>query len=617
MPSIAIKKLFQLSFWRSVFEVFIQTFKRFPISITFLILIVLLSMSVLHDVNIFSEHLIQIIFLLLIGGALIFFSGTLLAENLKWKSTSQYLILFFIFFIYCVYVYFHPAFNLEYIVLFFSIFISVSFAPGLFRPTDNYSSWYLNFQIIASLFFAVLAGLIFSGGLSLILTSVQYLFEIKINYRFYSDIWILGMLFIAPVYMLSQFPEQFDYQQDECQVPRGVNFIFSFVLIPLVLVYMLILYAYFIKILLQWQLPHGHLGAMISIFGIIGILTHLAVYPIHQMNRPLIAWFYRNFYRIMVIPVLLLAFAIGIRIHQYGVTEQRYLVALCTFWFSGLVIYFLYRKENFRLTSVTFSLSILLFLSALGPWSMESLSLSSQLNRFEQILKQNQLLKNGKIIVAVKQPDIVVAKELSSVTSYLLRSITAEQFRHYFTDQQAFNKALHCNNNQPCTSRNAVTVLELMGIEYIVPWSRQTTREINIQIKNFNYDKTLTAFDVKNSDFFIPLLWLNSGNKKSIISIDRNQQIVSFSILLNPDGHLEISSADYQTLSLDLNKIVSRFELDTNKNLKITESWKLQLFGENSDLGAKLYLSRITIRNPAKKTDFSNINGNLLIKIKD
>ena len=617
MISTQISRLFRAHFWHSLFEVFIQTFKRFPVSIIFIVIAVLLSITLIHDVKFFNDHQLQIIYLLLSGGCLIFFSGTLLAENLKWNPVKQYSVLFLLFSIYSGYVYFNQKLNLEYWLLFFSILLSVSFVPYLLRPADNNSSWYLNFRIVTALFFALLAGVIFSGGLSLILLSIKYLFDIKINNDFYADIWLLGMVFIAPVYVLSQYPKQFDYAREECHFPKGVNFIFSFVLIPLVMVYMIILYAYFIKILFQWQLPHGHLGWMISVFGVIGILTNLAIYPIHQLQRPLISWFYKNFYRIMIIPVILLAIAIGVRIQEYGVTEQRYLVALCTLWFAGLVVIFLIRKQNFSLTSVTLSLSILLFLSSFGPWSIKSLTLSSQLHRFENILTQNQLLKNGKILAAGNQPDIKVAKELSATTSYILRMASVEQFRHYFSDQLSFNKALHCQKDNPCQSKNVVALLKLMGVKYIDRWSRQTTQEITLQISNYNYTKTLTAFDVKNSDFFIPLLWLDSGNRKNIISIDRNSQIISFSVLLNPDGHLEISSADYQTLSLDINTISSRFEKGINQNLKINEAYKLQLFAENSDLSATLYLSRVNIKDPENKAEFSNLNGNLSIKIKD
>ncbi|NQY26941.1 MAG: hypothetical protein HRT92_07155 [Piscirickettsiaceae bacterium] len=45
-----------------------------------------------------------------------------------------------------------------------------------------------------------------------------------------------------------------------------------------------LIYGDFIKIMFNGEMPHGHLSTMISLFGFVGIITHLAIYPIHVRN---------------------------------------------------------------------------------------------------------------------------------------------------------------------------------------------------------------------------------------------------------------------------------------------------------------------------------------------
>jgi len=104
-------------------------------------------------------------------------------------------------------------------------------------------------------------------GVSFILLSIRYLFEIKISSDTYRDMWIICWGVFFPIYILSNISRQFDYKNDGCDFPKGVNFIANYILAPLVFVYMAILYTYFIKIIVQWELPRGNLGWLITSFG--------------------------------------------------------------------------------------------------------------------------------------------------------------------------------------------------------------------------------------------------------------------------------------------------------------------------------------------------------------
>ena len=161
----------------------------------------------------------------------------------------------------------------------------------------------------------------------------------------------------------------------------GFIFIANYLLVPLCLIYMFILYAYFAKILFQGQLPRGNLAYMVTGFGFIGVLTHLAVYPMRETGTRLLQQFYNHFYTIAIVPILLLAFGLYTRISEYGLTEDRYALVICCLWLSGLsVIYVAYRRLA-HIKYIPMILCVLSLIAATGPLSAPWLSVNSQVHQ--------------------------------------------------------------------------------------------------------------------------------------------------------------------------------------------------------------------------------------------
>ncbi|MEE9355240.1 MAG: hypothetical protein V3U75_06590 [Methylococcaceae bacterium] len=299
-------KILSAQFWVQAFQAFLQTFRRFPLVMLSLIFITLLTILKSHSYNLLAALEWQRSMLMGIVGALWFLASGLFSESHQWTRVKRYSLALPAFVLLCWKIVTNDTSAHSTWTMLFAIALAVTFAAYFFRRHDNDSFWYFNFQLIEALCFAFLAALILCGGLSLSLISIDYLFDIKVSRKLYADIWVFGWCFFAPAYFLAQVPTQFDYQRSDCKFPRGVYFIQNYVLIPLSLIYMVILYAYFIKILLQWELPRGNLGLMVCAFGVIGIVTHWMIFPMHDRNKPLLGWFYRNFYKMMVVPLGLL-----------------------------------------------------------------------------------------------------------------------------------------------------------------------------------------------------------------------------------------------------------------------------------------------------------------------
>ena len=119
---------------------------------------------------------------------------------------------------------------------------------------------------------------------------------------------------------------------------RAAAALVKFVLVPLLLVYTAILYAYAVKIAFAWELPKGTLGGMVVGYLLVGAATLMVGYPSRETSGPLVRFFWRCWVALTALPVVLLFIAVGRRLADYGVTEQRYLMVLIGVWALVLAI---------------------------------------------------------------------------------------------------------------------------------------------------------------------------------------------------------------------------------------------------------------------------------------
>ena len=611
---LLFSKFFNPLFWQDILQNLKITIKRFPISILTLFISYLLVISEIHRLEILSSDQLEIASLFLVGAFLIFTGSNLFSERYQFSIAKTYFLGTFLFMLYSIRIMIDPKIDIDIVMIWSALFLAITFITQLEKKDNNPSSWFFNFKILTSLFFAFLAGLILSGGASLILLSIHYLFEVKVSSKLYTEVWLTGYILFVPIYVLTQLPTKFNYENEDCKFPKGVSFIFNYVLVPLLLIYSVILYSYFVKILLQWQLPRGNLGWMISLYGIIGIITHMGLYPIREKQKGLVNWFYKAFYPLMIVPLFMLILAISLRINQYGFTENRYLVVLCAFWFSWLIFYTFKRKQQFQLTSVTLSLSILLLATSFGPFGIKQLPLKSQLARFEQIMHKNHLLKNGRIQPAQIQPSFKDAKAITSIVRYLIRNKKADYFRPYFADQNAFNKALNCQQDKPCKSWNYNKLLKLMHIEPVNRWQKKLAQIQKITFQKTPCCKTLQAYKIAGFDYFtIFNLYSNRNIKPIKKDLDVAPQI---QITLSANGELELTSKN-TILKVSLMAFANKFPKDSSSLIAREDIHKVTLEDHQDNLSIKIVVENLVVDRSKSTPKIKSVKGYLLIKIEE
>lgn len=416
-----------------------------------------------------------------------------------------------------------------------SLILLIGVAPYIARSSDDIYFWLFNKIIWFGVAVSFLASLVFFGGSAAALASIDYLFGVDIPHELYEVIGAFCFTILGPVYALSFAPYEFSYEEQECSLPSQLNFITNWILAPLVAVYLVILYAYYLKIGVTWSVPKGELAYITSGFAVAGIVTYLVSWPARLTSGKILSLISKYIFPALILPTIMLLFAIWMRIDQYGFTERRYIVLAFGLWFGFLSVGFTLKK--LELKHITLSFAVLLFLCSWGPWGMTSVSIASQKHRLETLLTENGLLKNGAIqrVEGSESLSFDTRKNISSVISYLTAYRYSEETRkenlYGYSNRQEFHKAL--------------------GFDHISKYQQdQVMNQVKDDTFNFRFSRQANSglIPVKNYDFYVSYLsFWKDGSEKTLKSgeVDLN--------LTLKDNKLTFRSADgNKTLVIDL-----------------------------------------------------------------
>jgi len=358
----------------------------------------------------------------------------------------------------------------RYITLVLAAHLLVSVAPFIIKKSVP-DFWAFNKTLFIRLLLSILyVGVLFSG-LSVAIYALEVLLEFDISGVRYAQLAILLNGVFAPWFFLTGVPDPSSLTKREKTYPKGLRIFVKYVLLPLIVVYLMILYLYMGKILIEWEWPNGWVANLVLNFSIIGILGLLLIYPERELKEHSWLRLYQQGFYIALIPLIfLLSLAIWVRITDYGVTVNRYYVATLAVWLTGVAVYFLISKRN-DIRIIPASLIIIILLISFGPYSAYTVSERSQINRLEQHLSAYDLLdENGTVRQTDREIPFQDRKQISSGIHYLLELKGVESIQPYF--EQDLNDLL-ANRDSTMGVSNAETVTDLVGIEYVDDWEME------------------------------------------------------------------------------------------------------------------------------------------------
>ena len=535
-----------------------------------------------------------------------FISVQLFLESQNMSVKFRALIKLVILSVFTLYFFSLPQKLTPYDLIFFALInialhLLVAFSPFIGKDQEN-DFWEFN----KTLFLQILTALLYSGvlytGLFLALLAVENLFDVNVQDTIYARLWFFMAGIFNTLFFLGGVPVLSANKSRSYSYPKGLKVFTQYVLLPLVAIYLAILYTYMAKIGGQWYWPKGWVSYLVLGFSGLGILSFLLLRPLQgTKGNKWVGLFLKWFYFLLIPLVILLGLAVFRRVYDYGITENRYFLIVLTFWLMSITLYFLISSRK-GIKIIPISLCIIAFLSAFGPWGAIKVAQRSQLYRFENVLHQNNMLKDGLLLkVNKKEISFEDQKQLSSIIRFLESRNQLESIKHYFpqVSDSLFNKKKLVVNNK------AILLAEHIGIDYTYDWETQPYREAS---KNISLSaKNDTNWDISQYDYLVFLNYRNDmdslamkydtlytlfNEKKNTLEIFENNEHIG---MLELSPHLRLWIEKYPTRLVEL------------------PSRELSVENQNETHRFRLNLDHISLERREDSTIVYSMGGMLLI----
>ncbi len=342
---------------------------------------------------------------------------------------------------------------------------------------------------------ALYAGVIF-GGISMMIFTIESLFNLNFNENIYFDLFIILAGVFGVTFFLGSFPE-IDEDVELSSYSKIFKTLFLYIVLPIVSVYTVILYAYFVKILIEFELPQGLIGNLVLWYATVSVLTLFFVRDLKD-EVPWLERFMNIYIPLMIVPIVMLFIAIGIRIDGYGITMPRYFVVSLAFFLAFALAIMRVKKTD---TSVPVILMLIAFIgiSFFGVFSGYSVTLTDQNARLETMFIEYGLKDANGNFIARPELDEMKKVEVSDQIQFLTRNYEIEEI-----------KALPKDFDQD----KAVSIL---GFELYSYWRGNN----NLTYFNYYNKDESTLIDVSGADYM-----MLSSSYNAIDNVDIDGRLV-------------------------------------------------------------------------------------------
>lgn len=340
------------------------------------------------------------------------FALKMLAQRIKngliWQLTGILFLLGFFFVLPSEEKNFSEVYGFIIVPTFILSHLLVAFISFTKKENEEQHFWQYNKNLFINLFLTAVFTGVLTSGVELAILAIQELFNFNFEGKIYLETYAALAIFGSSFIFLLFNESGLEYLEKEGSYPVVLKFFTQFILIPLLIIYVVILYFYCLKITINWELPRGWVSYLVLAYSIVGIFALLLVHPLHKEKaKSWIILFNKIFYYTLIPLIVLLFVAIFTRVLQYGYTEARYFVLLISVWLTSVVLYFIVNKKA-TIKFIPISLFVFGVFALIFPYfNAFSVSKRSQENELKQLLSENKLLVNGLIDFKVPIADSV------------------------------------------------------------------------------------------------------------------------------------------------------------------------------------------------------------------
>ena len=418
-------------------------------------------------------------------------------------------------------------------------------------------------------------------GLSAIVGTIDVLL-INLPNTIYFDNFVFSASVFGVIFFVSRLKGK-DESLENYSLPKIVEVLICYILIPLILIYTTILYLYFVKIIFTLKMPKGVVSHLVLWYTAFSLFIIIMVTPITYKNK--FAKFYKKFFPMISVPLILLAlFSINERIFQYGITENRYLVVILVIWLLfNMILYIVKNDVKWVLISYIFAILIAVF----SPFNLVTVSINSQNKRLERLLIKNGIIQNGKITNKNDKVSIKSKNEIMSVIDYFYNNTSELKWKKI--------KILGKTYEKPEDFMKVIGANDFWrSYESIDNQEKGVISEISLKMNDGIKMTEAKGYDYLIYDFSVSYL-LDANETKEFDN--ENYKVV----LKNKNLMIKNIQKNIEVLNIDLNKIATEVYLKIKEKAKKQNQSYVEL--PENDL---TYLSET--KNSKYKIVFSDIH---------
>lgn len=382
---------------KNVFKGIGESIDRFPLTVGFLLAVVILNAFMIENTEMDFTRLIYTFLV----GAMLSVVGQMLYERFFEKITARYsfmavslLLTFGYYFAVGPQYEFDIAITIKTFIAIFALVIAFIWIPSINKEEV---SFYQSFLAAVKAFFTAL---LFTGvlalGIGAIYSATNYLL-FNVDPNILEHILNVIVAFFAPIYFLSMtpvYPIETEKMSRQFAVPPFLEVLISYIVVPLLAIYTMILVIYVMINFTGDFWTNNLLEPLLVSYAVIGILVLILSYNVE--NR--LAVMYRKIFPKVLIPIVVFqTFASILKIREMGITHGRYYVILFGVFatITGLIFSFMRPKYHGYIAAV---LLVLVTISIIPPIDAFTISKNNQIALLKETLLENGMLQKDEII---------------------------------------------------------------------------------------------------------------------------------------------------------------------------------------------------------------------------
>ena len=389
-----------------------------------------------------------------------------------------------------------------YLFIYTTAFLSIFIAP-FFKQNDENGFWVFLMKNAKAAVVATAISVVLLIAIDGLLFGFFNLFDIKVSARPFVYSAIISSCTIFPILFFSGIPSI-----DEClqEAPALNKFQVStnkFIFLPVVSLYILLLYAYIAKIIIQWEMPKGMVSYLVSASMLLMLLRVTLMLPERINPKPS---FEKKLLKILpaaCIPlVILMSVGIMRRISDYGISEDRYYIAAVNIFYYIIIAILLIDKIKCKSRFIAIVFCSMFFILTNGPLSALNVTHRIWMESIETALAEQgynkfPLSKED----AQKFIDQIKAKNTPQTKTVLsrLQKLSDKDFSQYITIKNRYDIDYHFNNNIDHESNNNSNRVSILKACIRIPQDNYIDK--TFRPEDYEYRNDTLFFQVKPQTF--------------------------------------------------------------------------------------------------------------------